>query len=82
MTGVPEVVETVSFEWPVPPPGTVTVDALKLVVGPEGEGAAERLTDPVKPMMLVTVTVELAFEPWTIVREEGLEETVKSGVDG
>lgn len=43
---------------------------------------ADRSTDPVKPLMFVTVMVELAFEPWTIVREEGLEETVKLGVGG
>ena len=80
MRGVPESVETVSFEWAVPPADRVTVVALKLVVGPEGADAAERVTGPAKLLMLDTVMVELAFEPWIIVREEGLDETPKSGV--
>ena len=63
MRGVPEVVETVSLEEAVPPAGTVTVVGLKLVVGPEGEDVAERLTEPAKLLMLDTVIVELAFEP-------------------
>jgi len=51
----------------------------KLVVGPAGEGLAERVIVPAKLLMLETVIVLLAFEPWRIERLGGLEETPKSG---
>ena len=63
MRGVPESVETVSFEWAVPPADSVTLVALKLVVGPEGGDDADRLIEPAKLLMLDTVIVEFALEP-------------------
>ena len=63
MRGVPESVETVSFEWAVAPADRVRVVALKPVVGPDGKEAADRLIEPAKLLMLDTVMVELAFEP-------------------
>jgi len=51
----------------------------KLVVGPATDGLAERVIVPAKLLMLETVMVLLAFEPWRIERLGGLEETPKSG---
>jgi len=51
----------------------------KLVVGPPGDGLAERVIVPAKLLMLETVIVLLAFEPGRIERLAGLEETPKSG---
>jgi len=51
----------------------------KLVVRPAGDGLAERVIVPAKLLMLETVMVLLAFEPWRIERLGGLEETPKSG---
>lgn len=63
----------------VPPEETVSGLVPKLVVGPAGEGLAERVIVPAKLLMLETVMVLLAFEPWRIERLGGLEETPKSG---
>jgi hypothetical protein len=51
----------------------------KLVVGPAGDGLPERVIVPAKLLMLETVMVLLAFEPWRIERLGGLEVTPKSG---
>ena len=51
----------------------------KLVVGPAGDGLAERVIVPAKLLILETVIVLLAFEPWRIERLGGLGETPKSG---
>ena len=63
----------------VPPEETVSGLVPKLVVGPAGDGLAERVIVPAKLLMLETVIVLLAFEPWRIERLGGLEETPKSG---
>jgi len=46
----------------------------KLVVGPTGDELAENVIVPANPLMLETVMVLLAFEPWSIEKPEGLEE--------
>lgn len=43
----------------------------KLAVTPVGRPEAERLTDPVKPLIGVTVMVLLPLVPCVIVSEEG-----------
>jgi len=42
----------------------------------DGGGVAERVTEPAKLLRLVIDTVEFAFAPWGIVREDGLDETL------
>jgi hypothetical protein len=69
----------VSFDVVVVPDETITVLVLKLVNGPEGDTEAERVIVPAKLLMLETVMVLLAFEPWRIERLGGLEETPKAG---
>jgi hypothetical protein len=54
----------------------------KLVVGPAGDELAERVIVPAKLLILETVMVLLAFEPWSIERLDGLLATPKSGVGG
>jgi hypothetical protein len=46
----------------------------KLVVGPAGDGLADKVIVPAKLLVLETVIVLLAFEPWSIERLEGLAE--------
>ena len=61
---VPVAVEfAVSVDVPVPPLVRVMLEGLTDAVRPEGETLVERETVPVKPLRLVTVTVEMAEEP-------------------
>lgn len=61
---VPLVVElVVRVDVPVPPLVRVMLEGLTDAVRPEGETLVERETVPVKPLRLVTVTVEMAEEP-------------------
>jgi hypothetical protein len=48
---------------------------LKLAVTPAGRPEAERLTDPVKPLMGVTVIVLLPLVPCVMESEEGEAES-------
>lgn len=61
-----------SFELAVVPEETTTVLVLKLVIGPGGDAEAERVIVPAKLLMLDTVIVLLAFEPWRIEGLDGL----------
>ncbi len=61
---MPAVVEfAVSVDVPVPPLVRVMLEGLTYAVRPEGETLVESETVPVKPLRLVTVTVEMAEEP-------------------
>ena len=65
------------FDFPVPPDGTTTGLTLKLLAMRPGgdEGDDDNVTEPAKLLRLFTETVEFAFAPWGIVREDGLDET-------
>ena len=54
----------------------------KLVVGPAGDGLAERVIVPTKLLMLETVMVLLAFDPCSIERFDGLAAIPKSDAGG
>ena len=61
---VPVVVEfAVNVDVPVPPLVSVMLEGLTDALRPEGETFVERETVPVKPLRLVTVTVEMEEEP-------------------
>lgn len=64
---------------PVPPAERVTLVALRVVVGPDGDMEDVRVMVPVKPLMLVRVMVDAADDPAWIVRLPGLAAMVKSG---
>jgi hypothetical protein len=72
-------VDTVSVVVPVPPAEIVTLVALRVVVGPEGDMEDVRLIVPEKPLTLVRVMVDAADDPAWIVRLTGLAAIVKSG---
>lgn len=57
------------------PAETVTGLVPKNGGGHDGGGVAERVTGPAKLLRLVTETVEFAFAPCGIVREDELDET-------
>ncbi len=78
--GVEEVVATVRVEVADVPEGTMTLAGLREGVGPDGETVAAKLTVPLKPLMLVTVMVDVPDEPLRNVREEGFDAIVKSGI--
>lgn len=80
--GVDVVVDTVSVVVPVPPDERVTLVALKVVVGPDGDMEDVRVTVPAKPLILVRVIEDAADEPAWIVRLTGLAAMVKSGGGG
>ncbi len=72
----------VSFEVFVIPEETLSGLVLKLVIGPDADGEAERVIVPAKLFMLDTVIVLLEFEPCSIETEDGLDATPKSGPGG
>jgi hypothetical protein len=74
---VAELTERVDF--PVPPLERVILEGLRERVRPLGEPDDERVTTPVKLLMLVNVIVELDVAPAGTVRLGGLAETVRSG---
>lgn len=65
------------LEVPVPPAATGTGFTENVSNRPEGEDEAERLTLPVKPL-LVTVIMELLDKATSSLREDGLAEMPKS----
>jgi hypothetical protein len=73
------VVDTVSVVVPVPPAESVTLVALRVVVGPDGDMEDVRVIVPENPLMLVKVMVDAAEEPDWIVRLTRLAAIVKSG---
>ena len=64
-----------SFDVEVIPAETETGLTLEIGADQDGGGVAERVTEPAKLLRLDTETVEFAFVPWAIVREDGLDET-------
>lgn len=62
-----------------PPAGTTTLVELRTTERPGGETVVVRVTVPVKPLMLVRVTTELAHEPCRMMKLLGTAEMVKSG---
>ncbi len=70
--------ETVRVEFAVPPATRTTLFGVKVVVRPLEETLADRLTVPVKPFRPFSVTVDEPVEPTCIVRDVGLEVTLKS----
>ena len=54
-------------------------DGLISPVGPEGEIDIDREIVPAKPLRLVTLIVEVAEEPWSIVMLPALAEIEKLG---
>jgi hypothetical protein len=50
-------------------------------VGPAGEEEAMSETEPLNPLRLATVIVDVFDEPCTTESEDGEAETLKSGVD-
>ncbi len=62
----------------------MVADSIKLVgsreaIGPTGKAAADRFTVPVKPLVAVTLTVDLPDDPTGIIREDGSGLRLKSG---
>jgi len=62
-----------------PPEVRVSVELLRVVLGPEGEIDVERLIVPPNPFRLVIVMVELSVEDRDRVKDDGSAETEKSG---
>jgi hypothetical protein len=71
--GVEAVVAIVRVEVPVPPEVRVTLVGAKANVMPVavGDDAALRATDPVNPLMLVRLTVDVAELPATMLLGDG-----------
>jgi hypothetical protein len=65
-----------------PPAGTCTLERLRLARIILDETESVNVTVPLKPLMLVSVIVEVAEEPCVIVRFPGNAEIVKSGGGG
>jgi hypothetical protein len=67
----------VKFDFAVLPAETITGFTLKLLVRRPGgdDGDDDKVTEPAKLLRLAIETVEFAFAPWGIVREDGLDET-------
>ncbi len=63
----------------LPEPGAGMVCGLKLTVVPVGAPDADRLMAPLKPPLMVEVTVEFPWFPCWIVSEDGEAESVKPG---
>ena len=61
--GVEEVVDTVRVEVADVPEETMTLTGFREGVGPAGETLATKLTVPMKPLILVTVMVDVPDEP-------------------
>jgi hypothetical protein len=73
---------TERIDIPVPPLERVTLTGFRKRVRPVGELDDERVTVPVKLLMLANVTVELDIAPAEAVRLDGLAEMVMSGGGG
>ncbi len=62
------------------PGDNVKLDVLRDAPGPPPK-LRVRLTVPLKPLTLVRVTIDVSENPAGKLREEGFEETVKSGAE-
>ena len=71
-----------SVEVPVPPLDRIMLVGLRVKVGPGGKLDRDRVTVPVKLLMLVRVMVEFAVTPVGKVMSEGFAEIVKSAAWG
>lgn len=69
---------TIKADDPTPPADRVMLEALREVVGPEGDMTADKLMIPLNPFMLNSVIVELFEVPAGMIRLVGLENTPKS----
>ena len=67
-----------SFELPLPPFGTVTLDGVSVRVGPAGELVAVSVAVQVKLLMLFRVIVLFGFDPGEAVRLDGFAAMEKS----
>ncbi len=72
--------ETVRIEEAEPPDIRMIDEGLRDTWGPDGETAAVRFTLPEKLFTLVSVIEVVPDEPWTTVRDVGLELIEKSGL--
>jgi hypothetical protein len=57
----------------VPPAESVTLVGFTSAVGPPDETVVDKTTTPEKLFTLVTVIVDVFEDPWTTLREDGLE---------
>ncbi len=69
---------TLSVEVAVAPEARVTLDGASDACGPVGEAVADRDIDPVRPLRLVNVRVELPVDCTIMVRPVGLAVILKS----
>ena len=74
-------VEIVTVAVAEPLAGTVRLETFKVTVGPVGLTATLRVTEPVKLLTLVIVTVDVAEEPALMLRLLGLTVVAKSGAE-
>ena len=80
MPGVVEFdVDTVRVTDADPPGGRRTLDRLRVAMIMFDETVSVNVTVPLKLLRLVRVIVEVAEEPWVIVRFPGAAEREKSG---
>jgi len=70
---------TFRVELPEPPAVSVTLDGSRLLVGPVGGVVATSPTIPENPLTLESAIAEVLEVPWTIVKDVGLAEIIKSG---
>jgi len=59
---------------------SLTIPGFTLTTGPPGKALAAMDTLPDEPSPDTMLIVEVFVEPWSIISEEGLDETEKSGV--
>jgi hypothetical protein len=67
---------TVRVDVWVPPAVSVTLVGFTSTVGPPGETVVDKFTTSAKLFTLVTVIVDVFEDPWTTLREAGLDVTV------
>ena len=70
--------DTVRVELPEPPELRTTDEGLTDAVSPDGDVVVDNVTIPVNPLRLPSWTVDAPEDPLRMVREAGLDETVKS----
>lgn len=69
---------TIKVDVPTPPADRVTLEALREVVGPEGDMTADKLMVPLNPFKLERMIVELLEVPAGMIKLVGLENAPKS----
>ena len=76
---MPAPTEMVISDAPIPGAGMVC--GLKVTVVPEGIPEADRLTELLKPLMMLVVIVDVPWFPWATLTAAGLAAIVKLGCD-